>query len=394
MTARFLALGLAASLTPLGWAETQLKFRAQELDSEFGIGYAVVTGDIDGDGKTDIFAINEKQAVWWQNPTWEKHVVVDGKTERDNVCIAAEDIDRDGRLDIALGAAWRPSDTESGGTLQWIARESTAAAPWSVNPITSEPTIHRIRWADTDGDGKRELIVAPLHGRGTAGPKHWVGQGARLMAIRPPANPAGGRWPFETVDSSFHIVHNFWPTNFDDDPADELLVASYEGVHLLDRVGDGDWKKFKLGAGHVDEKIQGAGEIKLGKLNNGKRYIATVEPWHANHIVIYQEPSDPYGLWPRRVVTDQVGGGHALWPADLDGDGDEELVVGWRGKGQGDFAEPGVAVFDPGDWKYQIVDSGGMAAEDLTVADFNEDGKIDIVASGRATHNVKIYWQQ
>ena len=35
-----------------------------------------------------------------------------------------------------------------------------------------------------------------------------------------------------------------------------------------------------------------------------------------------------------------------------------------------------------------------MATEDLTVADLNEDGKPDIIAVGRATHNVKIYWQQ
>ena len=63
-------------------------------------------------------------------------------------------------------------------------------------------------------------------------------------------------------------------------------------------------------------------------------------------------------------------------------------------KGEGDFSLPGVAIFDPGDWSYQIVDSGGMAAEDLTVADFNKDGKPDIVAVGRSTHNVKIYWQQ
>ena len=54
----------------------------------------------------------------------------------------------------------------------------------------------------------------------------------------------------------------------------------------------------------------------------------------------------------------------------------------------------GFAVFDPDDWSYKIIDSGGMAAEDLTVADLNEDGKPDIIASGRATHNVKIYWQK
>ncbi|MEZ5361317.1 MAG: VCBS repeat-containing protein [Bryobacterales bacterium] len=344
--------------------------------------------DVDGDGKTDVLAINETTANWWSNPDWQRHIVLDGETEKDNVAFAAYDIDRDGKLDLALGAAWRPSDTQGGGTLQWIGPKGDPKAAWTLHPIGAEPTLHRIRWADVDGDSKKELLVAPLHGRGTSGPKHWEGAGARLLILRPPD------WSEEVADDTFHILHNFWPVNFDDDPADEILTASYEGVHLLDRSASGKWTRIKLGEGYQGADIRGAGEIKLGRLKNGKRYIATVEPWHANHIVIYEEPANPRSMWKRRAIADELGGGHALWTADMDGDGDEELVVGWRLEGKGDFAKPGVAIFDPGDWKYQMVDSGGMATEDLTVADFNEDGKPDIAAVGRATHNVKIYWQQ
>jgi hypothetical protein len=35
-----------------------------------------------------------------------------------------------------------------------------------------------------------------------------------------------------------------------------------------------------------------------------------------------------------------------------------------------------------------------MAAEDLTVADLNGDKRPDIIASGRATRNVTIYWNE
>ena len=41
-----------------------------------------------------------------------------------------------------------------------------------------------------------------------------------------------------------------------------------------------------------------------------------------------------------------------------------------------------------------MVDEGGMATEDLVVADLNGDKQPDIVASGRATRNVKIYWNE
>ena len=40
------------------------------------------------------------------------------------------------------------------------------------------------------------------------------------------------------------------------------------------------------------------------------------------------------------------------------------------------------------------IDGGGVAVEDLAIADLNGDGKPDIVAVGRQTKNVRIYWNQ
>ena len=45
-------------------------------------------------------------------------------------------------------------------------------------------------------------------------------------------------------------------------------------------------------------------------------------------------------------------------------------------------------------WTRTLIDEGGVAVEDLTVDDLDGDGKPDIVAVGRQTHNVRIYWNQ
>jgi hypothetical protein len=37
-------------------------------------------------------------------------------------------------------------------------------------------------------------------------------------------------------------------------------------------------------------------------------------------------------------------------------------------------------------------DEGGVAVEDLCVADLNGDGRQDIIAVGRQTGNCRIYW--
>jgi hypothetical protein len=333
-----------------------------------------LAADMNQDHKPDIVAINPTQAVWYENPTWEKHVVLDGATKRDNVCIAAHDIDGDGWMDLALGADWQPRNTQSGGSLQWIGRDRTnPAGLWKMTPIAEEPTLHRIRWADVDGDRKPELIVAPLHGRGNRGPE-WQGNGARILVFRVPRDPRRDPWPVETADESLHIVHNFITT-----ASGEIWTASREGVHVLKRGPGGKWSKTKIGEG-------APGEIKMGRVG-GKRVLATVEPWHGNSIVVYEESRE--GLWPRRVIEDRLTGAHALGWGDFDGDASDELAVGWRDK------QFGVAVYKrqpDGNWSKTMVDDGGMATEDLAVADFNRDGRPEIVAVGRRTGNIKIYW--
>jgi hypothetical protein len=355
-----------------------LQFRAEQIATDFGIGYAVALGDVNGDKRTDVVAINATDLVWFEAPSWQKHVILTNATPRDNVCIAVEDIDRDGKLDVALGASWQPTNTTSGGTLHWV-RQGAPGAAWELYSIAEEPTLHRIRWADVDGDKRNELVVTPLHGRGTKGPD-WQGQGARILVYRPPANPAKETWPVEVVDDTLHILHNFLPLNYDGDPQEELLTASREGVSLFKRKGT-TWERALLGEG-------APGEIKAGRVG-GRRMLATVEPWHGKSLVVYAEDKP---TWPRTVIESEIQGGHALGWADFDGDGSDELAAGWRD------GKPGVAVYTvdkAGALRSKVmVDDGGMATEDLVVGDLNNDQRPDIVASGRATRNVKIYWNE
>ena len=361
----------------------EIHFRAQEIQRDFGVVYAVLIADVNHDGKPDIVAINPTQLVWYENPGWTKHVVMDGLTKKDNVCVAAHDIDGDGKLDFALGADWQPSNTQSGGSLQWV------SSGGKVSPIAEEPTLHRMRWGDVDGDGKPELVVVPLHGRGNKGPA-WEGDGSRILVFKIPANPATDPWKMEVADSSLHIVHNFIVS-----PAGEIVTASREGIHVLKRGKNGLWSKSKLGDGSP-------GEIKAGRLGPRQRVLATVEPWHGNSIVVYEEPPLKKGAkavssfanmsWPRQVIEDKLAGAHALGWGDFDGDGADELAVGWRDKNFG------VAVYKrakDGKWaRALLVDDGGMAAEDLVVHDLNGDGKPEIIAVGRKTANIKIYWNE
>ena len=354
---------LLVLLAPVAFAQTPT-FRIQEIARDLNVVYAVNTADVNGDGKIDIVAINNTQLLWFENPSWTKHIVAEKITERDNVALAPLDIDRDGKTDFALGADWQPTNTTGGGSLHWVSNAG------KVTNITTEPTIHRIRWADVDGDNRPELIVVPLHGRGTKSADWTQGAGARILIFRVPKDPAGEPWPFEVADESMHIVHNFITVGR------EIWTASAEGVHILSRSKEGKWSKRLIGEGKP-------GEIKLGTVNR-KRYLATVEPWHANGIVVYEEASP---LWKRTQIEANLNQGHALGWADLDNDGSDELIAGWRGKpwGVAYYKLTGAA------WTKTPIDDG-VAAEDLVIADLDGDKKPEIIAGGRATANLRIYW--
>lgn len=376
------------------------RFEAQELDPNVGnVCYAVTVADVNADGKPDVVALTEEAIAWFANPSWEKHVEIKGLTERDNVCIQPHDIDGDGRVDFAVGAAWRPADTQGGGTLQWV--RNVADGPWTVHPIGGEPTLHRLRWGNVKGGGRPELVVAPLQGRGTKGPTWNEGAGVRVLVYSIPEDPVRDTWPVEVAADGLHTTHNLQLLNLDDDPADEVLISAWEGVFRLDRGDDGRWTSLRLGRGNQDaEPFKGASEVKLGRLADGRRYIATIEPWHGFQVVAYTPALEDLE-WTRTVIAEPVSWGHAVWCADLDGDPDEELIIGQRDPNkEGEPAGPGVIVFDPVAGSDPIaferhdLDPGGVAVEDALAADLDGDGRPEIIAGGRATHNVRVYWNR
>jgi hypothetical protein len=345
----------------------------------------------------DIAIVDSKRILWLENPHWNEHVLVSDPNQTDHVCFAPHDIDEDGRMDFAVGADWT-LNTHAGGTIQWITGAGSTDGFWKRNSIGSEPTVHRMRFADCDGDGRDELIVVPLLGRGTTRP-HFQESGVRILSFAIPRDPVRDPWNADVINDELHVTHNIWPTDLDRDGHTDLLVTSFEGVSLLEREPNGAWRRTLIGSGDQESSPnRGASEIKHGRMANGSDYLAAIEPWHGNQVVVYTRPSraEAAALWDRRVIDRELQWGHAVWCANLDGDADEELIVGVRDDLDADHRR-GIRVYDSQDvsghrWTRTLIDPGGVAVEDLGVDDLNGDGRADIVAVGRQTHNVKIYW--
>lgn len=376
-------------------------FEGQEIDRSLKVGYAVELVDINGDGARDIVVVDTTRVIWFENPAWKLRTIIQDQTQPDNVCISAYDVDGDGGVELALGAGWRGTNTSDPGTLQLLRRGKTLDALWSVHPIDTEYSVHRVRFADIDGDGSPELISAPLLGPGSTAQSNWAETAVRLRAYKIPKNPFVDSWTSQVLAETLHVMHNFWPDDLDGDYRVEIFTASYEGVHLLKRSSAGAWQKLQLGQGNQEnpQGRRGSSEIKLGGLRNGQKYVATIEPWHGHQVVVYTPSQDSNALpWTRQVLDEQLKWGHAVWCVDLNSDGDQEIIVGVRDP-LNQEVRYGVNVYQSLDgsgarWQKHVIDNGAVAVEDLAAADLNSDGRVDIVAVGRATGNVKIYWNR
>ena len=377
------------------------RFEARVIDAAVGIGYGLAVGDVDGDQKPDLLLADAREIVWYQNPTWQKHRISGSLTKRDHVCIAARDVDGDGKVEVAVGAQWNPGETtndaESGAVFYLQRPADGGTGLWTAVPLAHEPTVHRMSWVK-NGEGKPCLVVVPLHGRGNqngTGPN-----GVRIHAFPFPDKPGdASAWKPQVISDRLHITHNI------DSAAgaggDRMIIGSHEGF-LEVRPGAAGWEttlQTPADAPGVTLPFSGIGEIRFGPPAAGSApgtVIAAIEPFHGPHLALYQK-NPATREWTREVLDSTMNQGHALACGNLLGLPRGQIIAGWREpNAEGTFGirihwqeKPGQA------WQKAWVASGNsMACEDLKLADLDADGRLDVIASGRSTKNVVVYWNR
>src|SRR5689334_16699122 len=68
-------------------------FRMQEIATDLKVGYATVVVDMNDDQRPDIVVVDTMRVVWYENPSWKVHTLIQDQTKKDNVCIAPYDVD-------------------------------------------------------------------------------------------------------------------------------------------------------------------------------------------------------------------------------------------------------------------------------------------------------------
>jgi hypothetical protein len=364
------------------------------IDPDFPGAYQVEVADVDGDGQPDIVALGGSTCAWYQNPSWKKRVISGKDTTPDIITSATRDLDGDGRAEIAIGYDFSMNEPTR-GKLGLAVQGKSADDPWTFRHLADVPSIHRLRWgkiATPDKKTEPALVVAPIFGRSAAPPSYNQAPASLFCVIGLTTSSRSIRPIF--LGDRF-VQHAIRVIDLDGEGDDEVLTADNQGVGLFAGKDLGQihaWFGRDLVPGAVgDPPARGCSEIHVGRLGGapGTRFLATIEPWHGGQVVVWPENENgSLKFAPRQVIDDTLDQGHALWVADIDGDGDDEIFAGHRGK------DRRVSVYDldrdQNRWTRTVIDRD-IAAQDLRGGDLDGDGTPDVVAVGGATRNVVWY---
>ena len=373
------AVAFAVAVPP-AWAQSTapVQFRPHDI-AQFPGGYAVQVADFNNDGRLDVSANKFPRLLgtvvaWYENPTWERHVIV---TDVSGVpSQAIKDIDGDGIPEVAFQSGFAqpgssPEQQAQSEGLNWIASsQGDPRGEWKAEVVDKWETSHHIAWADLDGDGELELINAPHQENGSV---FWYGR-------------QDGWERHAVADADVPNPHRVRPVKWDGYNRDALLLASNEGIALYRAVGSGasmTFRKDLISPGQEDAPRPGTSDVGVGASGTGtSRILAAVEPYHGNEVVVY---TDSGGEWKRRVIYDEITSGHEIIVLDFNGDGRADIAA--NDNSSNPNGTPGFHMFfapeDPatGEWIYSRIESEA-AMMSCVSGDMNNDGRPDIICPG------------
>jgi hypothetical protein len=334
-----------------GW--TKHRVREIPFNGSYVDNFSDLPVDVDGDGYTDIVQIAyfARRIVWLKNPgksrgPWVEHEIdAVGPTE----FAFLVDLNNDGKALEIL-----PQFTGAGNApLTWYELQG---AKWVKHVVSSRSYGHGIGAGDVNGDKRNDIIT----------PAGW---------LEAPADPrAPGEWTFHATE---------WAAPLPLPPGIPGAAPAAPVAAPSEAAGPPSARPAEYAFMFVID------------INKDGRNDVLTSMAHSYGVLWFEQRPD--GQWMRRIIDITWANAHSSALADLNEDGQPDLVAAKRyfGRGGADPSERepmGIYwyQFRPGpkgtvEWIRHIIDYGGRAGGGLqmVVEDIDGDGDRDVITAGK-----------
>jgi hypothetical protein len=339
--------------------------------------------DFDGDGRLDVLGTDMRQGVVFvgrPGPAPSPLTTIASIPHPARVTLA--DVDGDGTRDLLVGdmGEFFPADHTKGAVI-WL--RGLGSGKFGAFWLDGWPRVADVQSADFNGDGRNDLAVAAFGWRktgmiailenqsgGAAQPaftSHTIDKRAGGITVLPIDLNGDKRTDFVTLLAQEHeTVVAFINTGGFAFEQKVIYAAPHpnwgsSGIQLVDLDGDRDVDVLFTHGDTFDDGI--------------------VKPYHG---IQWLENTGGYPFRDRRLAS--MPGVHSARAADLDGDGDMDVVAGALLAGGADVDEktlPALAWLeqtDPGVFVRHTIEMGTPRHASIDLGDVDDDGDIDIVA--------------
>jgi hypothetical protein len=345
----------------------QAVFTAHRLGTDHDEG--ITTLDMNGDGYPDIVS----GAYWYENPgpkggEWVRHQFRPAQILGEYVNDCGEwtvDVNHDGLPDIVT-AGWMLNG------VYWYENPGKLGAEWKRHFITDSYDTEGGTMADINGDGKPDLILA-----------HYVHSAIVWIDFSGPTPKV------HHVGGADEDGHGVGVADVDGDGKADILTT----IGWFKQI-DADKDMWEW---HPDWHLGDTGFPIIGYdvLNNGKMDIIYGQG-HSYGLYWLEQTEDTKGQrqWVRHTIDESFSQSHALKMADIDGDGQPELITGKRYRGHNGHD---AGSYDPlvvyyykinrktGEFTRYPISVNGTAGvgTQIIAEDLDGDGDIDIAVAGK-----------